>query len=253
MDALGVDVVEHRVERRRLAAAGRPGDQDDALGAGDHQLQALQVLVGEAEIVERDNAFLAVENAQHDILAVDGRLAGDTEIHLAAGHRQPDAAVLRGAHFGDIHAGKHLDAHRHRRPVGFVQGTDLAQHAVDAVTDAQKIGLRLEVDVGDFALDGVGEDRVDQADDRLAVFVVGRRQAFPVDLAGFDFLQDAVDRQFVAVILVDGAVDLGFAGNQRFDLDVFGHQGAHPVEADDVVDVGNRQRQAVVGGVIVEW
>jgi hypothetical protein len=155
-----------------------------------------------------------------------------------------DAAVLRRARFGDVHAAHHLDAHRHRRPVGLVQGADLAQHAVDAVADAQEIGFRLEVDVRRVALDGIGQDRVDQADHRLAVFVGRGLQAAVVDFAGFDFVQDAVDRQLVAVVLVDGAVDFGFAGKQGVDLDVFVRQACAPCRGDDVVDVGNGDRQA---------
>jgi hypothetical protein len=100
-----------------------------------------------------------------------------------------------------------------------VQRANLPQHAVDAVADAQEACFRLEVDVGRIALDGIGQDRVDQADDRLAVLVGGRLQAAKVDLAGFDFVQDAVDRQFIAVALVDGAIDLGLAGEQGVDLD----------------------------------
>jgi hypothetical protein len=55
--------------------------------------------------------------------------------------------VLRRARLGDVHLRHDLDAHRHRRPVGLVQAPDLAQHAVDAVADAQEVLLRLEVDV----------------------------------------------------------------------------------------------------------
>ena len=93
-----------------------------------------------------------------------------------------------------------------------MQRADLTQDTVDTVTDAQEAALRLEVDVGCLAFDGVGEDRVDQANDRLAVLVGGRLQAAKVDLAGFDLVQNAVDGQFVTIGLVDGPVDFGFAG-----------------------------------------
>jgi len=86
----------------------------------------------------------------------------------------------------------------------------------------------------------------------LAVLVIGCRQAFPVDFPGFDFVQDAVDRQFVPVVLVDCSVDLGFAGQQGFDLGALFQQRTDPVEADNVVDVGNRQGQALARQVVVE-
>jgi hypothetical protein len=148
--------------------------------------------------------------------------------------------------------GKHLDAHRHRRPVGLVQRANLPQHAVDAVADAQETRLRLEVDIGRIVLDGVGQDRVDQANNRLAVLVGGRLQAAKIDLAGFDFVQDAVDRQFMAVVLVDRAIDLGLAGEQGVDLDFVSGQPTNPVQRDDVVDIGDGHRQAQVFRVVVE-
>jgi hypothetical protein len=120
-----------------------------------------------------------------------------------------------------------------------VQGADLAQDAVDAVADAQEAGFRLEVHVRGVVLDGIGEQRVDQAHHRLAVFVERRRQAAVVDLAGLDFMQDAVDRQFVAVILVDGAGDFRFAGDQGFDGQIGMDQRAQLVQRDDVVRIGD--------------
>ena len=47
-------------------------------------------------------------------------------------------------------------------------------------------------------------------------------------------------------------VDFRFAGKQRVDLDVLGQQGADAVEADDVVDVGDRHRQAVARFIEIE-
>jgi hypothetical protein len=102
-----------------------------------------------------------------------------------------------------------------------MQGADLAQHAVDAIADAQEIGFRLEVNVDASRLTAsVRIESIRRTTGWLYSSSVADN-AFPVDLAGFDFLQDAVDRQFVTVILVDGAVDFGFAGDQRIDLDVF--------------------------------
>ena len=65
-------------------------------------------------------------------------------------------------------------------------------------------------------------------------------------------MQDAVNRQFVAVILVDGTVDFRFASEQRLDLGAFWQNGADTVEADDIVDVGNCQGQALDLWVVVE-
>ena len=45
----------------------------------------------------------------------------------------------------------------------------LGEHAVDAVADDELAGDGLEVDVGGAELDGLGDDRVDELDDRRVV------------------------------------------------------------------------------------
>ena len=182
--------------------------------------------------------------------------AGDAEVDGAG--RAP-SGVMRpscGRGFGDVHAGQHLDAHRHRRPVGLVQGADLAQHAVDAVADAQEIGFRLEVDVGRLALDGASV-RIESIRRTTGWLYSSATPTGPVDFAGFDFVQDAVDRQFVAVILVDGG---RFPTRRRAACrSRWPSCGrADPVERDDVVvskwppsgaGSARRSRAAAGGGV----
>jgi len=75
-----------------------------------------------------------------------------------------------------------------------VQGADLPQYAVDSIADADETLFRLEVDVAGSARYRVADERIDQPHDGLSVAAVGGAQAFVVDFAGFDFIQDAVDR-----------------------------------------------------------
>ena len=103
-------------------------------------------------------SLLAIEDAQDDVFPVDRRLRRYAKIDLPAAHVERDAAVLRRARLGDVHAAHHLDTHGHCRPVRLMQRTHLTQHAVDAVTDAQEAGFGLEVNVRRFTLDGVGQD-----------------------------------------------------------------------------------------------
>jgi hypothetical protein len=49
-----VELAEGGVERGRLARAGRPGDQDDAVGRVDLLLPDLERVLVEAEVVEAD-------------------------------------------------------------------------------------------------------------------------------------------------------------------------------------------------------
>ena len=63
-----------------------------------------------------------------------------------------------------------------------------AQHAVDAVAHEDRVGRRLEVDVGGARLHGIGDDLVDQADGRRLARHIA--QALHVD---FTRLGRAVD------------------------------------------------------------
>ncbi len=172
VDALGIDVVEYRVQRRGLAAAGRPGHQDDAFRTRDHQLEHVE-LVARARPSSSSGTRPFWRSRMRRTM-FSPCIVGWAETRKSTeppADVQRYASVLRRARLGDVHVAHHLDAHRHRRPVGLVQRADLAQHAVDAVADAQEVLLRLEVDVGGIALDRVGEQGVDQAHHRLAVFV----------------------------------------------------------------------------------
>ena len=206
-----------------------------------------------SQVVDRHDAFLAVEHAQHDVLAVHGGNGRDAEIDLAAGQGERDAPVLRCARLGDVHAAHDFQAHGERRPVVLVQGTNLAQHAVDAVAEAQKAFFGLEMDIRRTALDRIGQQRVDQAYDRLAVLGVVGIETFVVDLAGLDLAQNAVDGEFEAVELVDGFLDLRLAGHQRLDLDVAAEQCGDLIECDDVEGIRHREREAVGVGVVGQW
>src|SRR6267143_1841770 len=61
-----------------------------------------------------------------------------------------------------------------------------------------------------------------------------------VDLAGLDLFQDAVDRELVPVVMLDGALDLGVAGEAQLDLELALQVRAQLVDRDDVVGVGER-------------
>ena len=79
------------------------GHEDDAFGTREHQLQRLQVLGVQAEVLEGHDALVAVEDAQHDVLAVRGRLRRDAEVDLVAGeHERPlgQAPVIGAADEG---------------------------------------------------------------------------------------------------------------------------------------------------------
>ena len=70
-----------------------------------------------------------------------------------------------------------------------------------------------------------------------------RLQALVVDLAGFDLAQDAVDRQLVAVELVDVVLELRLAGEHGLDLDLLPEGRAQLVQRHHVEHLGDGDRQ----------
>ena len=168
-DDLAGDRVQRQqpgVQRGGLAAAGRPGDQHDAVRqfqrrsqlADDRRRQA------EAGVVEHDGG--AIEDAQHHRLAMQRGDGGDAEIDVLAAHGHLDAPVLRHAPFGDIEPRHDLDARGDRGGEVTRRRFRLVQHAVVAVADAQPILERFDVDVGGLGFHRAGDQQVDQPDHR---------------------------------------------------------------------------------------
>ena len=96
-------------------------------------------------------------------------------------------------------------------------------------------------------LRGVIEDRVYQPDYRLAVFVEIGLYAGVVDLAGFNFMQDAVDGELKAVVLLDARDNVRIARQHCFYVNIVAQQGANLIECDHVRGVGNGDDEFVLG------
>jgi len=118
-----------------------------------------------AELLQVKPAGLLVQQSQHDALAVTGRHGRDAHVDRTACDTQRDTAVLRQSFLGDVEARHDLDARddewRHRA-LGLQH---FAQDAVHAEADHEPVLVGLDVDVGGVFLDGLREQRVDQADD----------------------------------------------------------------------------------------
>src|SRR5207249_6918794 len=79
--------------------------------------------------------------------AVVGRQAGNAQVDELAGDLRLDAAVLRDALLGDGHVRLDLQSRNDRRLQSFGRRALLVQHAVNAVTHAERLAHRLEVNV----------------------------------------------------------------------------------------------------------
>ena len=79
------DLAERRVERRRLTGAGRAGDQHRAVGlAAIEDWKRRPAVALHAELVERAERLLLVEDPDRCALAALGRQRDDPEVDLAA-------------------------------------------------------------------------------------------------------------------------------------------------------------------------
>ena len=164
-----VDLGEARVERRRLAGAGRAGDEEDAVRPLDDAADRLELIGREADVGEAEQHRAAIEQTDHDALAGRGRRGRDAHVDVLAGHLAADAAVLRQPLLGDVEAGHDLHARDDRRLELLRRALRLVQHAVDAVAHDDVLLARLDVDVRGALLGRLEHERVDPADDRRLV------------------------------------------------------------------------------------
>ena len=166
--------VQGGVERGRLARPRRPRDQDDAVRPADQAVERGVVVRREAELLQAQAGVAAVQDAHDHALAVAGRQRGDAHVHAAPLQPHGDAAVQRQPALGDVHLGHDLDARDGRGQERARHGPDDLQLAVNAVADLEVALARLDVDVRGPPADGVGEQGVDEADDRRLVALAQR-------------------------------------------------------------------------------
>src|SRR5881394_1470137 len=203
----------------------------------------------EAERLQVERQVALVENTQHDLLAEQHGQRRDAEIDDAGAHLELDAPVLRHAALGDVELRHDLDArregraHLHRRLHHFVQ------RAVHAVADTHLVLERLDMDVGGAALYGVGEESVDQLDDRRIVGQVLRLDVLVLlvldDLEVFrrlDRLQQGLELGIrLLVVALDGVAQRVLAGDDG--KDVAAGDELDVLDRRDVVRIGNGDRQ----------
>ena len=170
------------------------------------------------------------------------RQRDDADVDRVAVDRQRHAAVLRHALLGDVEVGHDLHA---RDDAGDHAARDrgrLAQHAVDAEAHAHVAALGLEVDVRGALLDRLGDDRVDELDDRRVVGgLADLGDVGELLLAVSIASATASSRRLIAA---DQAGDVVGRRHDRPHL-VAGHQ-LEVVEREHVRRVGHRDQQRAV-------
>ena len=174
-----VDLRDRRVERVRLAAAGRPGDEHHAPRTLNRQLELDERLRLEAEARHVEHQLVLVEETKDDLFAEEGRQHRDAEVDLlrlaALVVADLDAAVLRQALLGDVELRHDLHARHDGVAILHRRRHDVVEDAVDAVPDAQLLLVRLDVNVAGALLNGGHEHDVHEPDDRR-VFTLARER-----------------------------------------------------------------------------
>ncbi len=205
-------------------------------------------LIGEPELLEAQHHVGSVQEADDDLLAVDGRQRGDTHVDRPAAHGEADTAVLGDAPLGDVEVGHDLEPGDDAglEPLG--DGHDLVQHAVVPEPDQKVPCLGLKMDIRRPFVGRSREHAVDQLDDRGGLDLLAD-VAHVVDdrivLAGRDFgFQTVCEWASDGAQLAQHLDDLFVAGQPR--LDVEAGEDAQVIDGDDVRGVGHGHEHGVL-------
>ncbi len=140
---------------------------------------------------------LAAEDAKADGLAVLGGHNGDAQVVFFIAGFHGDAPVMGQAFFGDVQAGHDFEPRDHRRmEEAHVGGQrDGFEHAVHAVAQADRVGVRLDMDVGRLEPQGFLEELVDEGGDGgleggVGFLALEVEDDFLVEFAGAAFLAE---------------------------------------------------------------
>ena len=163
-----VEERQHGRESRRLAAAGRPGHDDQAMRQRQQLAHDLLVPRKQAEFGEIEQAAIARQEADHGRFAMLRRHGGDANIDVRARDPQPCRAILRQAPFGDVEAGQNLDPRDQRLRQGIGRRGHGAEQTIDPHAHHEAVAERFDMDIAGPQLHGFFEHVVDRAHHRSA-------------------------------------------------------------------------------------
>jgi len=157
-----------RIEGSRLAAAGRPGHQNDAVRGGDKGIKDLTIPLGQGQIIQILKDHIGVEDPHHRLFTEGNGHGGDPDLNLfLAADTQLDPAILGPALFRDIHPGQRLDPGGNGCMHHLGQLVDRMQHAVNAESDHAGIPFRFDMDIAGLLVKGVMKEMIDRRLDVL--------------------------------------------------------------------------------------
>ena len=164
---------DHRVERRRLARAGRTRHQDHPLRLAERALEDRRLRVGEPQRCEPGHGGRA-EQPHDDLFAEVRGQRRDANVAPLTSVLHFDAAVLRQSPLGDVQSRQDLQPRDDRavQPLGYLR--EVREHAVDAQAHLHVVQSRFDVDVARLALQRLLDDDVAHLDDGRELGAGGR-------------------------------------------------------------------------------
>src|SRR5260370_14278213 len=165
---LVLDLVERAVERGRFPGAGRPGDENDAMGSIDQLPETAMVIGQHTDVGEVEDHARLVQKTHDNAFAMQHGNDGNAHVNFAGLHAHFDTAVLRQTLLGNVEPGHDLDTADDGRlkTADFRrQGLGL-EKAVDTVTNVEAVFVRLNMEVAGALVGRLDEDLVHQLDDR---------------------------------------------------------------------------------------
>ena len=131
----GVDFLKGGVERRALAAAGRAGDQNEAVLQANHVAELDQDFAVHADFGQRVEPGTFVEEPQDNPLAMAARQRGNAKVDPPIAHLNGGPAILRQPLFGDVHLADDFDAAHDFFLKWLRHVKRIEQHAIDPKSD----------------------------------------------------------------------------------------------------------------------
>src|SRR5205823_5986218 len=99
------------------------------------------------QVFQRNVDRAVIENTHDALLAVRGGQCAHAQVDLAVGDGRANTAVLRQSAFADVQVRHDLQSRDDRGVHRVRRGHRLEQNAVNAVTDAEKLFFRLDVNI----------------------------------------------------------------------------------------------------------
>src|SRR5262245_1284672 len=163
--ALGRESAQAGVDRRRLAAAARPGEEHRPAAQTQQCLQGSENVRRQTELIQFEQTSRRVEDAHDRLLAVDRRKGTHAPLRRSA--IGADAPLLRDVEPIGEQLGHHLEPGNDIRSEHSRQGRCELDHAINAEAYVKRLWGRLEVNVADAEAVRLGEDQVDRLDDAV--------------------------------------------------------------------------------------